>query len=79
MRSWDGDMFEDYLECVECHVTIVTGTLCHTCQDEAEYLDSLDYETKADRRSVRREKGRYGPIRHLPGDFRPPKIRVRVR
>ena len=48
--------------------------------DEDEYDEAeQEFKTKAERREAEREKSRYGPIRHLPGDFRPPKLRVKVR
>lgn len=95
MRAHDGDMFDDedygydirdyYKACDRCdrNSTFATQPLCEDCEEavKQEKLEEEydEYETKAERREAEREKARYGPIRHLPGDFRPPKLRVRIR
>ena len=78
--------YDDYYdECPRCDMVSIfkDQKMCETCKEvmTQEELDEeySEYETKAARRDVQREKARYGPVRHLPGDFHPPKIRIRIR
>jgi hypothetical protein len=66
----------EYGECERCmSMTYGSEKLCHDCRLEDEELELLEYDqTKGQRRAARREKGRMGPVRHLPGSFRPAKL-----
>lgn len=93
MRAHDGDMFEtaslagesllddEYeampeYECDMCKSPVFYHQmLCSECQ----FPDNEYTPTKGERRAGRSYKAQTGPIRHLPGDYRPPKLRVRVR
>ena len=78
MRGYDGDMFDDeHYVCQRCGLYSVYGvSVCGECDAELTSLnESTYYPTKAEKREQRRNKRAYGPVRHLPGDFRPAKTR----
>lgn len=49
--------------------------VCNECAIEDGKMELLEYsETRGQRRESKRSRGRYGMVKHLPGDFRPMKM-----
>ena len=63
------------MDCRECGDVTYDVDICAECWALERAMERQEITTKAERREAKRVKGRYGPVRHLEGDYRPVKMR----
>jgi hypothetical protein len=67
----DFDMDYQMGECRECGVMTVGTDICPDCWAVERAMQQQADLTKAERREAQKNKGRYGPVKHIDPDLRP--------